>query len=242
MRTWLLRFWSMVAVLAICAGSATRAQTLNSYDRGWHTDFGMHVADNDNYFVGNGGSWDYHNWFLFNIPVPAPGNIYVGASLRVFLTEVESNSPFLTYALRDYKGSIAELRQDSGSGVPGTTVYEDLGNGADYGSIDVSSSSTNVFLTITLTQSALNDINGSWGKDLAIGGLVTSQPSGTSPLGRLFAQSETGNPADGRTQLILVQDMGSLPAPEPSTISLLAVAGFACSNMIRKRYARQKLK
>lgn len=240
----------LIALSVGCPLSSAHAQNVDATDRGWYS-AATHFSNNDNYLVG-GGVNEVHNWFLFAIPAPAVGQAYTGATLRLFnpmpvppgfLGGYQSPDPTETYSVTNFTGSFSDLVADNGNG-NNASIYNDLGTGADYGSVVVSSADNGTFVTVTLSAAALADINAAAGQPLtsggnfALGGFISTTDGESRTIEQVFGISGGGNLSD--TQLVLTQSVvGAAAAPEPGTFALtlwvpaLGVGGFFASRRRR---------
>ena len=239
------KFFHVVSLaLVLMLSSKANALTLNAADRGWylsHSTQGV-VADpaNLNYLVGwarykSAGRGEYRNYFAFDLSGFA-GTTYTSATLRLFNPDVGylgaafpgfccAGEPE-TYQLNDVTGSASDLL----SGVGGIGAFNDLGDGAVYGTHVASAADNGKFIEIALNASAIEQINRSTGGLFLLGGSVTTLARSVPTPNSETIFGFTG-PDPYATQLVLGE---SLAVPEPSLLSLLIAMLVVLSVCLRK--------
>lgn len=130
-----------------------------SADQGWYNDVPNHVTTNQNYITGDLSVW-YRSFFAFDIPVAAP---FTQALLRINSGGV-SGSPQIEFF--DFVGDVNSLLAGTG----GAAAYNDLGNGAVYGSRVYTVGDAWTVHDIALNGAALSAINGQRGDRFVMGG------------------------------------------------------------------------
>ena len=176
-------FLAALALMFCCLASNTaRADTtvtLNFVDSGWYIQNGLHFSDSRIYLVGHSGESEFHNFFVFDLSSLPPGTI-TNATLRLYHPELgySSSDESETYTLFDVSTPISDLRaahtEETGGLRP--DIYNDLGSGTIFGSIEVPRPDVNTGSTIistSLNARALNALNSTRGL-FAIGGAITS--------------------------------------------------------------------
>lgn len=138
-----------------------------------------------NYIAGHCDSChysDYRNFFVIDLTGLTAPVTKLTFTLDSF--EVSSSG---TYTLWDYasSGTIEQLKK-GGSGL--TSIYDDLGAEATYGSFEYQVTDSNVVRTLTLNQKALDDLNAAIagdGSEWAFGG--TFEPTAPIPEPETYA-------------------------------------------------------
>ncbi|HEX5218762.1 MAG TPA: M36 family metallopeptidase [Verrucomicrobiae bacterium] len=192
------------ATLSVVAFSTNIS--LAAFDQGWYDISGFHGPANANYFVGDldAASTPLRDWFAFNIPpLPAP----VGAAQLIVNTYgISSPTGSETYQLRHVSTPVPTLVA-GGSGL--TPVFNDLGDGAIYGSRVFSTSEANQFIAISLNDAFLTNIMAAAGQAFALGGELTTLDGTPGNLECIFGGS-LGNPNDVRLSLTLISNPSPL--------------------------------
>ena len=165
-------------------------------DSGWYRSNGEHDPSNLNYAAGSYG-YIYRNWFVFDLS-GVTTSISSGV-LRLYTNYAIGSG---NYTLRDVSTDITTL-QTGGTNL--IDIYNDLGTGSDYGSINISSADDYSLIEIELSASALTDINSALGNLFAIGGEFVN-PNLTNYL----AFSDTNN-TDYVRQLVLEPTVVPIP-------------------------------
>jgi len=193
-------------------------------NRGWYTDFGLHLSGNPSYYIGDDGEALYRNFFVFEIPVFS--ETVTGATLKLWNPPngFFSQDPSETYELFAVSTPIEDLVSDQFSA---TDIYENLGSGLSFGSITLSDSDNDNFVVLTLNATFLSALNAAQGMQLAIGGALTTLTPGDDAGAFIGTESEDTPPP-----VLTVQTV-----PEPATAVLLLGAGVGLLASTRKRAA-----
>ena len=237
-----LNLWRAVKTLALSAvvvSSAHAQLTLNSIDRGRYSEFGTHLlAEYDSYLTGQVATVEFRSFLVFDTTaVTAP---VTAASLRLFLPQGSFFSPSATETLKIYDVSTS-IPALSAFQFGATSIFNDLGSGTEFGSATLQESNEGGYIDIALNNSFLSYFNTSAADVFALGGALSS----ISSIWNQFAYfgSGTGDPADGRTQLVLwtaPTGEGNVAVPEPSTYGLIGAGLLLAGVTLRRRFAARK--
>jgi hypothetical protein len=154
--------------LVIEPGCAVR----DAFDRGWYNENGDHTTTNVYYSVGNWPSGlEVRNFFVFDMED-------VGAPISSATLALEhpyghvSPDPSETYTLFEVSTPIAELLDASA----GLAAFQDLGQGTEYGSQEVTAASGYSLVTVSLNEDGLAALNAMAveGGQIALGGAFTT--------------------------------------------------------------------
>jgi hypothetical protein len=203
-------------------GATTIEVTLQAIDSGWYTDLGLHTPDNMNYLVGRSG-YQYRNFFVFDLSTIS--NQTLAARLEAFnrygfgeADGFKSPQAFETWELYDVTAPAPQLRD----GTAGIAAYNDLGTGAVFGSVQVTSADNdNSFVELELNADALASLNSAAGL-WAVGGRFTTLDGFADQY--VFGNSGGNDPLP-RLVLTIV--------PEPSCFSLAGWLVIVCGLSLR---------
>ena len=160
------------------------------------------------------------------------------ATVRYFLPEDTffSWTGSETFRVYDVTTSASAL---SAFNIGATSIYNDLGSGTLFGSTTITASLEGGYVDVALNSNFLSYINGSAPDIFSLGGALTSAIFGESA----YIFSGTGDPTDGRTQLLLwgaSPAQGNVAVPEPSTYGLIGAAALLAGIAYRRRKAARK--
>lgn len=209
--------------LALAGASVAHAATINTFDRGWYRLDGVHNPVNDNYGAGKSNTSIVRNWFAFNLPTAPAGQQVVSASLLTYTASVSGGSQTIT--LYDVGTSITTLTAAHAAGAAGQAIYGDLGSGTSYGSRVFAGTETNQTVSYTINASGLAAINAALGGQFAIAGQNSGESSAFNTY--VYLLSNTGNPSDGRTQLLLEFD-SVIPLPSAAGLGAVGLLHLGC--------------
>lgn len=196
------------AALVLFTAQAARADTIivNSSDSGWYDQTGFHDAGNKNYFVGNFSGTNFHDYFVFAIPV-TPGQEITGATLHIQQTNYNGPASGLSYDVGDAPGQTAA--DVMGTHFGRTDIYASLGTDG-FGSTLVTPGQA--FVDVNLNGSGLAALNSSEGMLFVFGGRLDTFASNQWSFG--FSSGFEVK------QLILTTEA---PVPEPASLTLLGL-------------------
>jgi hypothetical protein len=229
---WKCMLLTLLIVLAACSLGSAEIWWVSDLDRGWYSELGVHIPDNDNYAVGDlhGRACstsdcfsDLRNFFVFDLSlIPKPiqsAKLVLNVHGTLPIPGYFSNDPSETYELHDVITPIATLLDGTG----GLAAHADLGSGVVYGSriftsADVFEGGGSNVVEIQLNSSAINAMNGAHGGRFALGGSVTTLDDKLNAE-YVFAYSFTAYNGISYLELSLV--------PEPSTLLLLGIGAIS---------------
>ena len=214
-----------IITLSLLDATAARGATISitNSDSGWYNEVGDHQADVTNYFSGQNPGFDdlhYRNWFVFDLTAAA-GETITGAQLQLYTYQITESGTYTTY---DVATPVPTLTA-GGTGLVG--IYADLGSGASFGSLALTTADEESLILINLNAAAVADIqaNADISALFAIGGDFLSD----SGFGHAYGFSSF----DPRNQLILQTAAATVP-DGGLTISFLGGTLMAFGMLRRK--------
>jgi hypothetical protein len=176
--------------------NAQTTLTINASASGSYDNTGYHDPADMSYGVGENisGSGLYRDFFVFSIP--AFQGVVTSAQLLINSYTNASPTGVETYELHDVTSSIAAL-VSGGSGL--TAIYNDLADGALYGTRNVQVSDTGTVVTIPLGTAFVNAVVAASGGQIALGGSISTLDP--TPNNEYLFQGGSAQPGDVRLQL-----------------------------------------
>ncbi len=250
------------SALLIGAGHAVTVN-LFPIDRGWFdsNDQSLGTSD-DSYIAGEagteaqlqgGGGREFRNFFVFDLSGIGAGTV-LGGTLKlinplidesVFGDPPGDNDPIIgngffsndaseTYEVTSYTLPGGTTVTDLVDGNPGLGIYGNLGTGAAYGSVVVTSLDNPSVQNIALNPTFVTDANAASGiGSLVIGGRVTTVDGDLTDTEWVFAWTDLNplayQPGDGGVVLTLEL------IPEPSSMGLLGLGVLLCAFRRRRK-------
>ncbi|GAB5407442.1 MAG: hypothetical protein Aurels2KO_56730 [Aureliella sp.] len=182
---------------------------ISNSDSGWYNESGRHQPTNTNYIAG----WSkdpfpgafHRNFFTFDLGT-ITGQV-TSATIQLLANGIVLPS---TYTLYDVQ-TPTEVLTAGGTGL--VAIYEDLGDGAIFGSREVNRDLSGQVIEITLNTSAIAALNANRGTMFAFGGAVSPEERNYSVFGSTsFKESNR-----------LVLNMAEVPTP---SLLLLIITGL----------------
>ncbi len=186
--------------------------TLNTIDRGTYRDDGYNTPVYTT--IGTGRKYNYilNQYLIFDLS--SVSKEVISAEFRIVCDySYFSYDPYETYTLFDVTNSYIEVYMGYGDNL---AVYNDLGSGVVYGTVNVISNYSYETVTVTLNRDGLAALNACLGGIFMMGGSLTSIDN-DDDYEILFSYCSSKNAGDGYTQLILTT------VPEPSTLIFFSV-------------------
>lgn len=229
--------------LLFAAGAAQAVTfTIEAGDSGWYDDTGAHTQSNRNYFVGYDGFGELRNFFTFSLNTLSTSQTILSASIQLYMPA--DNEPNASFDGGYHSGDASETYQlhevtavdtaVTAGGVGLTPIYDDLGDGAVFGSTSVELLDNGTLVTIALNATAIADLVnhqtvgvGDW----VVGGVMTTYSGQTTAEEGFFAHTDPPGLGPYTRQLVVVL------TPEPGT-GLMVAAGMLALGAARTRRAR----
>ena len=209
-------FLGLAFALSASPARAATEVSLIPIDRGLYAADGFHPQGLLSYNVGNAPlatPLEFRSFFAYDLS-EVRGTI-VSAELRIRFGELQSSDPFERFELHDITTDMASIL-DGSSEIAG---FEDLADGALFGAHEYETGVILEYVSIKLTQEALDSLNqadGLWG----MGGSVSTLDDDPSTT-ELFLNLSSDNSTLASTQLIL-----TIEIPAPGVLALLGAAGL----------------
>jgi hypothetical protein len=203
---------------ALATGTVQAGTEVNliQIDRGLYAEDGFHPQAPVSYNVGNAPlvtPLEIRSFFAYDLS-DVRGTI-VSAELRIRFGELQSSDPFERFELHDITTDMASIL-DGSSEIAG---FEDLADGALFGAHEYETGVILEYVSIMLTQEALDSLNqadGLWG----MGGSVSTLDDDPSTK-EVFLNLSSDNSTLASTQLIV------MVIPAPGVLALLGAAGLS---------------
>jgi hypothetical protein len=207
-------------LLSAIGGGAANAAVIQTFDSGWYTNSGFTAGVNNiNVGSSNLSGAIYHNWLAFDITGLAAQNV-TSATLTFYGGNgINTSTTSETLGLFDYTGSINALIGDAQNNVG---IYNDLGNGASYGTAVVPGNGPIQQFSVTLSADAIAGLNAAAhnasDSRFVIGGslLSISGPFANEQLFAIFGPQAALTPA-----AFLNLQTSATAVPEPSTWAMM---------------------
>jgi hypothetical protein len=220
-------------VMALILAFTGAAMSENAEYRGLYNESGYHDSSFDGYYSGWDGA-EFRSFFVFNIPALT---VATSATLTLWNPQFSyfSVDPSETYTLWSVETDIDALvaNQENAEG-----IFDDLGSGVEFGSINITASDDGTYLIINLNEAAIQAINAAAAetdpekRKLAIGGSVTSLTKGNDA--EVIFDGTYTNPGDSNTGPTAAR-LTINPVPEPTTAVLLGLSAGAVLFFRRRR-------
>jgi hypothetical protein len=186
-------------------------------DRGWYDLNGMKNPQSrfSAYNVGEtpiddpGGVREIRSYMIFRVPDIGPSDAFTSASLRLWVTAVGYDSPDESETVEFFGATATEAEAFRG-GTAGVSGFEDLGSGDVFGEVTVRPTQLASFVSTELNEAFLDFINANRGKEVVIGGAMSTL---SSPLAeRVFSGSSTAT-RDGVTLMLTTHEPNPVARP-----------------------------
>lgn len=198
-------FVVLTLILAATSSATAGEIVLEAVDRGNYSWEGYHSSGNTSYLAGDiaaSGFVEYRNFFVFDLS--SVGGQILGATLELYNPSdppdagngYRSPDAFETYSLWEVVTDIGTLTA-GGTGLVG--IFDDLGGGVTYGTIDMTLADNGTIVSIQLNHNAENSIAAAAGGLWAVGGAVMTLDG--NPLQTVFSYSNDSMPCRLRLEI-----------------------------------------
>jgi len=204
--TGLFAILTVIAVMTAASNASAQLEFLDAVDSGNYRWDGYSSGGSTNYAAGDtaaAGVSEIRNFFVFDLS--AVQGTVAHAALQLYNPGnppdtgdgFNSPDPYETYVLKEVTTDIAALMA-GGTGL--IAVFDDLGDGPVFGTVDADIDDNATCILIPLNPSAVAAINSAVGGLWAVGGSVTTLDG--NPLQTVFAYS------NGTMRRRLILDLG----------------------------------
>lgn len=192
---------------------------INSTDRGWHNEHGLHFPSNLNYSAGDSDDrfspFSIRDFFVFDLS---------GITEDILSAELRLANPDLGFRSRDASETFTLFSVETAIPIlivgGRAATYDDLGTGTIYGSTVATAASNGTTITISLNAAFLAAATAAGGGSIAVGGAITTLDGDPLTPEHLFAWTNDGDMS--HTQLVITT------VPEPSTSLLIGAGAGTC--------------
>lgn len=225
----LVVLFSFLSILLTDVKTVSAQIVIDAVDSGSYSSDGDHNPALTDYPAGLILFVILRNFFVFDLT--AVTEDIVAATLTVESPGgYESSNPFETWTLYDVSTDIPTL---TAGGLGLTAIYDDLGTGISYGSVDVTASDNGQLITITLNPAAITALNTARGGAFAIGGDVSTLGGSAVPLEAIFLYTPYPPAPVRRLTLYFAEAVPSLN--QWGMIVFVVLAGIGAVYYIKRR-------
>ena len=210
---------ALLACLVLITGSGFAVSyTVNNTDSGWYSQSAVNGSGNTNYSAGNHLNSQLNDYFSFSLAG-------VSGSLTAATFNVYSYSVFIAGTYSIYGTSLTPAQVGGGCNNCIST-FTALASGPAIGSINVMTSNSNSWLTLTLNSAGL-----AW--------LTTNEGNGIV-LGGAFPQPADGNDNDlfGYSDFNGGNNLSINTVPEPGTLMMFGSGILGLAGVTRRKFMR----
>jgi hypothetical protein len=199
--------------------------TLLATDSGWHSSGGNHTTTNQNYSAGWSNE-ELRNFFVFDLSGLPLGETVLSVTLRAYNPDVcepdcsytggyDSPDATETYELHEILLPAVTVTAPS---IANTLVFDDLGDGAIFGTSVVSAADNGQDIDVVLNAAGIAHVQTFFGAgEVVLGGLLTSLTSAFGTEEAVWGHTDPAGIGPYTRELIITY------TPEPSTAALLAL-------------------